>query len=227
MALNVMQFFDQAVSEYDALIQAAIPRYDEIFRAMFYYLPKEFTPTRILELGCGTGNLTQLIAKRWPDSQITIVDISTEMLKETLKRLDSSNITPVESTFESLVFPDASFDLVMSSFSIHHMLDADKRLLFQQLAHWLTPVGFFVMADMLVPESEHLRDANIQELERISIQNGASETHLQEWREHRKTLDHYASWPSIQQWLEEAHMSSPALLYSYLFNSVIQSQKME
>ena len=82
MTLNVMQFFDQAVSEYDELIQAAIPRYDEIFWAMFYYLPEDFNPTNILELGCGTGNLTRLIAKRWPESQITIVDISKEMLKE-------------------------------------------------------------------------------------------------------------------------------------------------
>jgi len=225
MTLNVMQFFDQAVSEYDELIQAAIPRYDEIFWAMFYYLPEDFNPTNILELGCGTGNLTRLIAKRWPESQITIVDISKEMLKETSQRLNSPNLTPIESTFEALAFPDSSFDLVMSSFSIHHMLDADKRNLFHQLAHWLKPDGFFVMGDMLVPESAHLRSANMQELERVASKNGASETHLHEWREHRQTLDHYASWSSIQQWLEEAQMTSPALLYSYLFNSVIQSQK--
>ena len=39
------------------------------------------TATRIVDLGCGTGNLTRLLAQRWPEAQVTGVDSSAEMLQ--------------------------------------------------------------------------------------------------------------------------------------------------
>ncbi|QLL16004.1 methyltransferase domain-containing protein [Pseudomonas chlororaphis] len=39
-------------------------------------------PKRIYDLGCGTGIATQLLAKRWPQADLTGVDSSTEMLNE-------------------------------------------------------------------------------------------------------------------------------------------------
>jgi tRNA (cmo5U34)-methyltransferase len=226
LSQTVASFFNQIAADYDKLIYAAIPRYDELLWAMFYYLPAEFQPKRILELGCGTGNLTQLIAKRWPNSQITVVDISAKMLQETGQRLKHPNLFLVESYFESLSFPTDSFDLVMASFSIHHLLDTNKKALMSQLASWLTQGGFFVMADHLLPESEPLFHTNLEELHRFARQHGALDEHIEEWNQHRQALDHYASCASFQQWLEDANMSSPTLLYAYLFNSVIQSRKL-
>lgn len=225
MSQNVATFFNQVVSEYDELIHAAIPRYSELLWAMFHYLPAGFQPARILELGCGTGNLTQLIAKRWPTSHITAVDISKNMLEETEKRLQHPQLTLVESSFEALSFPADSFDLVMASFSIHHLQDAHKKALIEQMTNWLTGGGFFVMADVLTPASEDLVQANLVELERVSRASGALDAHLEEWRVHRQTLDHYTDLYSMSTWLTQAGMQEPALLYAYLFNSVIQSQK--
>jgi tRNA (cmo5U34)-methyltransferase len=225
MAQSVADFFNQVVMEYDQLIHAAIPRYDELLWAMFYYLPSSFQPERILELGCGTGNLTRLIAQRWPNAQITVVDISAEMLHETRQRLSEAHLTPIESAFEDLAFAEQSFDLVMASFSIHHLLDDNKKALFTRLAQWLSPGGFFVMADMLVPEEKEKYLANIQELERVARQHGASETHLAEWRHHRETLDHYANRNALEDWLQAAGLNPPALVYAYLFNTVLHTQK--
>ncbi|OLF55515.1 methyltransferase domain-containing protein [Pseudomonas chlororaphis] len=39
-------------------------------------------PERIYDLGCGTGIATQLLAKRWPQANLTGVDSSAEMLGE-------------------------------------------------------------------------------------------------------------------------------------------------
>ncbi|MFH8584271.1 trans-aconitate 2-methyltransferase [Streptomyces celluloflavus] len=45
-------------------------------------LPRQGTPARIADLGCGPGNVTAELAVRWPDAHITGLDNSAEMLKE-------------------------------------------------------------------------------------------------------------------------------------------------
>ena len=44
-------------------------------------------PQAILEIGCGTGNYTQILAEKYPQAQILATDISAEMLAITKYKL--------------------------------------------------------------------------------------------------------------------------------------------
>ncbi len=75
-------------------------------------------PDIVYDLGCGTGNVTQLISERWPDARVTGVDISPEMLAKARKR--SLGIEWVEADAATwraarpadLIFSNATFQWV-------------------------------------------------------------------------------------------------------------------
>ena len=113
---SVEDFYDQLSSRYTELISKCVPRYDELFFNLFYYLPDDLQPKQILDLGCGTGNLTEAALKHFPDADIHALDLSAEILNERRIRFkDKANIHYHQQDFSNLDFPDESFDLIISS----------------------------------------------------------------------------------------------------------------
>jgi len=103
-------------------------------------------PTRILDVGCGTGALLRLLCERLPQADLTGVDASPEMIRMAA----ASNPAPerlrfVQGTAEELPFPDSQFDLVLSTISFHHWADQQRGL--REVARALAPGAPFVLAD--------------------------------------------------------------------------------
>ncbi|MGE4481812.1 methyltransferase [Acidocella sp.] len=79
-------------------------------------------PRRILEIGCGTGALSQILARRFPEAELVLTDISPPMLEICRKKLAgqaSFNLMNGE-------FPDLSlghFDLIVSSLAMQWFAD--------------------------------------------------------------------------------------------------------
>src|SRR3954465_7812524 len=76
--------------------------------------------TRLLDVGCGTGNYAAELSERC-GCRVSGVDPSAAMLE------NASGAAPWEALFvgaaESLPFPDAAFDVVISTDVIHHVGD--------------------------------------------------------------------------------------------------------
>lgn len=100
-------------------------------------------PLRIVDLGCGTGNMTKLIRNKWPESQITCVDSSNEMLERARKDHEAiglSNIEYVKSNFETFSSPDP-VDIIFSNAALHWVSYSIHETLLPRLIDMLNPQG--------------------------------------------------------------------------------------
>lgn len=73
-------------------------------------------PESIVDLGCGTGNLTPLILQRWPQAKLTGVDSSPEMLAKA--RAEHPEATFVEADVATWS-PARQVDLIYSNAALH------------------------------------------------------------------------------------------------------------
>ena len=104
---------------------------------------------RLVDLGCGIGNIILRIATKFPDLNLVGVDISSEILKRA-KEYIKEKIPEKEIEFkignaEELPFPDNSVDFAISTFSLHHWLDPIK--VFHEIYRILKKDGRFIIFD--------------------------------------------------------------------------------
>jgi ubiquinone/menaquinone biosynthesis C-methylase UbiE len=78
-------------------------------------------PKRILEVGCGSGITTSILAKRFPHSEITAVDLDEAQIARASKRVVRKNIRFIQGDATWLQFPDNSFDACFASYAFHHI----------------------------------------------------------------------------------------------------------
>ncbi|MBZ5531754.1 MAG: methyltransferase domain-containing protein [Acidobacteriia bacterium] len=93
-------------------------------------------PKRIIDLGCGPGNSTAQLNKRWPQAHLTGLDSSAEMLAQA--RQKHPGWTWIESGIESWV-AIAPYDLVFSNSALHWV--ADHGQLLRRLLSYVAPGG--------------------------------------------------------------------------------------
>lgn len=75
---------------------------------------------RILDIGCGTGELLKAILERYRDVFITGVDLSREMLRVAAEKLGSTDFV-AHADAHHLPFADSTFDIVASVSAFHYL----------------------------------------------------------------------------------------------------------
>ncbi|MBU4252118.1 MAG: malonyl-ACP O-methyltransferase BioC [Candidatus Omnitrophica bacterium] len=83
--------------------------------------------SKILELGCGTGNYTLMLREKFRDARIKALDISEEMISVAQNKLKHKNIEFMVADVEKII-PDQDFDLITSNACFQWLNDLAKAL---------------------------------------------------------------------------------------------------
>jgi ubiquinone/menaquinone biosynthesis C-methylase UbiE len=103
-------------------------------------------PDRVLDVGCGTGYLLGVLASRYPDAQqLAGVDAAPQMISAASAFTDDDRLTFSVGLAEDLRYPDAMFDLIVSTTSFDHWSDQQAGL--TECARVLRPGGQLVLVD--------------------------------------------------------------------------------
>jgi SAM-dependent methyltransferase len=140
--------FARWATDYDAS-QLQWVLYEPVHRRVLGYVRRRSRPTRILDVGCGTGRLTTTLSRAYPGVRTIGIDASPEMIGQAAA-VDGP-VTWLCCAAEALPFRDGGFDLVVSALSLRHWYDPGRGL--AEAGRVTAPVGTLVIADALIGDA--------------------------------------------------------------------------
>ncbi len=149
--MEIANAFSRAAPHYD---EAALLQH-EVGNRFIEQLPLfRIDPHQILDIGCGTGQISHALTRRYPGASITSLDIAEGMVKSTRKKRPKSGFGLwrrnshhlLVGDAESLPFADNSFDLIASSLTFQWCSNLHQ--LFSEIQRVLTPGGLLLFTTL-------------------------------------------------------------------------------
>jgi demethylmenaquinone methyltransferase / 2-methoxy-6-polyprenyl-1,4-benzoquinol methylase len=110
---------------------------------------------RVLDIGCGTGELTRLTARHFPDARVVGMDFTAAMLDVARQRTrefsGAGRIRFGRGTAMRLPFADRTFDLVTNAFLVRNLVDLPLAL--DEMRRVLRPGGVLMILEITEPAS--------------------------------------------------------------------------
>lgn len=133
-------------------VRGGIPHAVEQVAALLRVVAATGRPVRrMADLGCGSGVLATVVLGQNPGAEAVLVDFSEPMLEAAREAFAGADPRPAfvvgdlaDPAWIEGVRPHAPFDVVVSSYAIHHLPDGRKRALYGEILALLAPGGAFV-----------------------------------------------------------------------------------
>ena len=129
---QVAQMFDEIAGRYDLMNRVLSAGIDVGWRKKALKLLAKENPRQILDVACGTGDMSIMAARLLKPEKITGIDISAQMLAVGKKKIEKEGLSTVielqMGDSETIKFPNASFDAVTVAFGVRNFENLEKGL---------------------------------------------------------------------------------------------------
>ena len=136
---QIEEMFDTIAPRYDLLNKMLSIRIDRIWRKKLVKMAMKSSPSDILDVACGTGDLTIALHKRIPNAKFTGLDLSQQMIEIAKKKTEHINCEFLHSEVEKIPISDNQFDLVTCAFGVRNFGNLELGL--TEMARILRPNG--------------------------------------------------------------------------------------
>ncbi len=140
---NMRDFFNAKIDEYDETHEKFMLTKKAITDNL------EGQINKVLDLGVGTGLELTYLFEKYPNANVTAIDITENMLEELAKRDFADKVKAICGDFFKVDF-GRHYDAVISTSALHHFLEVDKERLYQKIYDSLKLNGVFINADKIV-----------------------------------------------------------------------------
>lgn len=207
--------FNRTVAYYDEWIRKAVPGYDDLFAVAKELIPFQPDDTvDVLDLGAGTGLFSFQVLERCPRGRFVLWDVADKMLETARERFRDvpDQFRYVADDYRNLS-DTGSFDLVISSLSIHHLADEEKKELFRNIYGVLRQPGLFINIDLIRGPTPWLEELYCRDWYEKMRRAGAPEEEIRAGIERRNAYDRDALMEDQLSWLREAGFADVDCVY--------------
>jgi demethylmenaquinone methyltransferase/2-methoxy-6-polyprenyl-1,4-benzoquinol methylase len=122
------------------------------FRQKFVDMAELKPDDRVLEICCGTGSTTAIIAPHVDQGHLTGVDLSPDMLAVAKKKVKAPWVSFTLASVDDLPFADNSFDSVICSYGLHEIPREIRSAVLDEVHRVLKPGRRFLTLDYNLPK---------------------------------------------------------------------------
>lgn len=218
----VKKHFEEEAKEFDEIIIKLIPYYDQMVEALVnsIHFDKQ-VKVKVIDLGCGTGTIAKKISERFENSKIVCLDISSNMIEMAKVKLSNHpNTEFITEDFSKTEFKE-TYDVVVSSLSLHHLeTDKKKKEFYRKIYELLNESGAFLNADVVLASSKYWQEQNMQKWIEYMKKSVSEQEIIHNWIPKYESEDRPAVLFDQLTWLKEIGFKSVDVIWKYFNFSV-------
>ena len=223
--MDIQKQFNLVAGEYDKNRRKFIPCFDDFYIGTTSLIAHNIAkPKKILDLGAGTGLLSQFWIQHFPTTEFVLVDIAEEMLGVARKRFSGMENVTYQVLNYTNELPCGEFEVIASALSIHHLEDVDKQGLFARIYAQLPSGGLFVNYDQFCAGQPEMDRWINSYWENQLVHSGLADHDIALWRD-RKKLDRECSVEQEIAMLDRCGFKTVQCVYSCQKFSVVVAIK--
>jgi len=182
-------YYKRLAKKYLLEARRFVPKYDDILKQIVDLIQIK-AQKKILDLGCGVGNLEELIFKKFPNSQITCIEASPEMAQIAQSKLAKYKKNVKIIKINILDFkPTEKYDLIISNMVLHNISYNKKEKLLKKIRGWLKSDGTFIWGDLIKYDNKKIQEFFVNYRLKFGLARGGSKKFAKENFEKEEKYD--------------------------------------